>query len=183
MFKKRYIPLKSIFRWWWTIQDTFDPESCNCLITQLKHQETLDLQPSLSALPLQYSEPPLTASSEIDPLLLRIFNPHDLNNLATVFRNNQNRLVEECTLKGYKRELRRQPNQNMIHNHIDKNYHISNKKALFYNVKNYCEQLRIDPFCFIPITFHIQDGLQDQEYQQFVQFFKNKEAGNIINKS
>jgi hypothetical protein len=110
MFKKRYIPLKSIFRWWWTIQDTFDPESCNCLITQLKHQETLDLQPSLSALPLQYSEPPLTASSEIDPLLLRIFNPHDLNNLATVFRNNQNRLVEECTLKGYKRELRRQPN-------------------------------------------------------------------------
>jgi hypothetical protein len=101
MFKKR---------WWWTIQDTFDPESCNCLITQLKHQETLDLQPSLSALPLQYSEPPLTASSEIDPLLLRIFNPHDLNNLATVFRNNQNRLVEECTLKGYKRELRKQPN-------------------------------------------------------------------------
>jgi hypothetical protein len=110
MFKKRYIPLKLIFRWWWTIQDTFDPESCNCLITQLKHQETLDLQPSLSALPLQYSEPPLTASSEIDPLLLRIFNPHDLNNLATVFRNNQNRLVEECTLKGYKRELRKQPN-------------------------------------------------------------------------
>jgi len=29
---------------------------------------------------------------------------------------------------------------------MDKNYHLSNKKALFYNIKSYCESIKEDPF-------------------------------------
>lgn len=29
-------------------------------------------------------------------------------------------------------------NKLKMHNHLDKNYHLSNKKALFYNIVSYC---------------------------------------------
>lgn len=39
-----------------------------------------------------------------------------------------------------KPNIRKIINQNgKAHNHLDKNYHLSNKKALFYNIKSYCE--------------------------------------------
>jgi len=45
------------------------------------------------------------------------------------------------------------------HNHMDKNFHLSNKKALFYNFKSYCESINEDPFQYIPLTFHIINGV------------------------
>ena len=48
-----------------------------------------------------------------------------------------------------------------MHNHLEDNFHLSNKKALFYSLKNYMEKLNRDPFEIIPLTFHItkQDDL------------------------
>jgi tubulin--tyrosine ligase len=42
-----------------------------------------------------------------------------------------------------------------MHNHLENNFHLSNKKALFYNIKNYMNLLNKDPFQIIPLTFHI----------------------------
>ena len=47
------------------------------------------------------------------------------------------------------------------HNHLENNFHLSNKKALFYNMKLYYEAIKLNPFDFIPLTFHVQDGSQD----------------------
>jgi hypothetical protein len=43
----------------------------------------------------------------------------------------------------------------IMHNHLENNFHLSNKKALFYNIKNYMNLLNKDPFKIIPLTFHI----------------------------
>jgi tubulin--tyrosine ligase len=42
-----------------------------------------------------------------------------------------------------------------MHNHLECNYNLSNKKALFYNLSNYMRLLDKDPFTIIPLTFHI----------------------------
>lgn len=46
-----------------------------------------------------------------------------------------------------------------IHNHLESNFYIGNKKALFYNVKRYMELKGRDPFDFMPLTFHIKKGI------------------------
>lgn len=45
----------------------------------------------------------------------------------------------------------------MLSNHLEGHIHLSNKKALFYNMKMYYESLGLDPFDYIPLTFHILD--------------------------
>ena len=55
----------------------------------------------------------------------------------------------------------------MIYNRIDKNFHLSNKKALFLNVSNYYKALGFDPFeVAIPLTYHIKSG-DDPEFLNF----------------
>lgn len=42
------------------------------------------------------------------------------------------------------------------YNKLEDNFHLSNKKALFFNLRNYYEAIGQDPFLAIPITFHIK---------------------------
>lgn len=51
-----------------------------------------------------------------------------------------------------------------FYNHLECNYHLSNKKALFYNMKQFCEWKGENVFEYLPLTFHIQEGLSDPEY-------------------
>ena len=55
-----------------------------------------------------------------------------------------------------------------MHNHFEANYYIGNKKALFYNIKKYYQVKGFDPFTFLPLTFHISKGLNDQDYKNFL---------------
>lgn len=48
-----------------------------------------------------------------------------------------------------------------ISNRLEDNYHLSNKKALFYNLKFYFDYIQKDVFKVIPVTFHIKKGLGD----------------------
>lgn len=48
-----------------------------------------------------------------------------------------------------------------IHNHLQSNYFLGNKKALFYSMRKYYELMKEDPYTKIPITFHITQGIQD----------------------
>ena len=36
---------------------------------------------------------------------------------------------------------------------------------------NYYESLQEDTFNYIPVTFHIQEGKKDKEYQKFFHYF------------
>lgn len=44
---------------------------------------------------------------------------------------------------------------------MENNFHISNKKCLFYNMKSLFAYKGEDPFLYIPVTFHIKKGLND----------------------
>ena len=59
---------------------------------------------------------------------------------------------------------------------MDANYHLSNKKALFWNMANYYRRLNTDPFQNLPLTFHIENGVDDPEFYNFTRYFNNFEA-------
>ncbi|CAI2368421.1 unnamed protein product [Moneuplotes crassus] len=67
-------------------------------------------------------------------------------------------------------------NEHTLYNHLEGNFHLSNKKALFYNMKSLCDFLGEDVFTYLPKTFHIKEGLFDQEFIRFEQHFKEHES-------
>ena len=62
-----------------------------------------------------------------------------------------------------------------MHNHLQFNHFIGNKKALFYNLKKYYELLKKNVFEIIPLTFHIKDGQKDPEYSSFLKEYRRIE--------
>ena len=48
-----------------------------------------------------------------------------------------------------------------MHNHLEDNFHLTNKKGLFYNLKYFFKLSSLDLFEIIPVTFHICDGKSD----------------------
>lgn len=58
-------------------------------------------------------------------------------------------------------------------NHTENNFHLSNKKAIFYNMKVYYESLNLNPFDYLPLTFHIKEGVNDKEFNKFAEVFKS----------
>jgi len=55
------------------------------------------------------------------------------------------------------------------------NYHLSNKKALFWNMCQYYRKIGKDPFEHLPLTYHIENGLADPEFQTFKNYFVQQE--------
>ncbi len=58
-----------------------------------------------------------------------------------------------------------------IYNKLEDNYHLSNKKALFLNMRFFYEAFGADPFDALPMTFHVKSGLQDPEFVKFKQYY------------
>lgn len=55
---------------------------------------------------------------------------------------------------------------------MENNYHLSNKKALYYNMKVYYEAVHSEEnpvrwWHKLPLTFHVKEGLQDKEFLKF----------------
>ena len=57
-----------------------------------------------------------------------------------------------------------------MHNHLEDNWNLSNKKALYYNLRSYCEAIGEDYRKYMPCTFHISHGVNDREYLKFREF-------------
>ena len=58
------------------------------------------------------------------------------------------------------------------HNKLEHNYHLANKKTLFFSMRIFYELLGRDPFEVVPLTFHIKDGTGDLEFQRFLVAFQ-----------
>lgn len=59
-----------------------------------------------------------------------------------------------------------------LYNKLEHNYHLSNKKALFANLRQYYRALGDNPFDYIPLTYHITQGDHDPEFQKFEEHYK-----------
>ena len=67
-------------------------------------------------------------------------------------------------------------------NHQENNFHLSNKKAIYYNMKIYYESLGQNPFDFMPLTYHIKEGDSDREFQKFIETYNNPGNSEILKK-
>ena len=47
---------------------------------------------------------------------------------------------------------------------------------MFINLKVYYEAIAMNPFDFIPLTFHIKNGVEDVQYKKFAKAFEEYEA-------
>lgn len=54
-----------------------------------------------------------------------------------------------------------------LYNKVEDNFHMSNKKALLLNMRNYYDSLGENVFDNLPVTFHIKNGLEDPEFTRF----------------
>ena len=55
-----------------------------------------------------------------------------------------------------------------LYNRLEGNSELANKKRLFYNMVNYYRSQNKDPFKYIPLTFHITDGITDINFLKFI---------------
>jgi|LauGreDrversion4_2_1035121.scaffolds.fasta_scaffold160608_2 hypothetical protein len=79
-------------------------------------------------------------------------------------------------------EEKKETSHSMItYNHMENNYHLSNKKALYYNMKIYYESIGQDWFSVLPLTFHIKEGPSDKEFQRFTEIFKDYDSAGKAN--
>lgn len=68
-----------------------------------------------------------------------------------------------------------------MQNHLKNNYVIGNKKTLFKTMCQYYQSNNLDPFDFIPLTFHIVEGREDPQFLAFQKYYHRR--GKDINKA
>lgn len=61
-----------------------------------------------------------------------------------------------------------------MHNHLINNYVIGNKKALFNTMANYYTETGLQVFDYLPLTFHIQSGMEDPKYFEFLKYYHRR---------
>jgi hypothetical protein len=59
----------------------------------------------------------------------------------------------------------------LIHNHFCNNFIIGNKKALLQTMADYYATIGKDVFSSLPLTFHIKNGIEDDQYLKFLQYY------------
>lgn len=79
----------------------------------------------------------------------------------------ESRLKDEKEKLIKEKELTIKQERVLLYGKMEHNYHLSNKKALFWNMSQYYKALFRDPFEHLPLTFHIENGLSDREFINF----------------
>ncbi|OMJ75874.1 hypothetical protein SteCoe_24893 [Stentor coeruleus] len=142
-------------RFWWT--RTENVEDANFVWTQLKNRQVLDVIPKYENR-LVKDNNPVVMDFKIPKTLLNenqdaygykiISESYSYLNLGKAYV-----LVSE-NIK--------------THNRLPNNNCICNKKEMFKNMKNYYDQVGIDIFTIVPLTFHIESGASDSQFQSFL---------------
>jgi len=55
---------------------------------------------------------------------------------------------------------------------MNSNYNLSDKKALYWNLRSYCEANDVDLWGLIPKTFHVKEK-NDTEYNSLLEYIDN----------
>ncbi|CAD8051245.1 unnamed protein product [Paramecium sonneborni] len=181
-------------RWWWTLTQEAENKECNFVWTQIKAPSYMNLQEwskesilirkksvSYTQTDLKQSKKQQSPKSQkksikfgkFDDPLQKLVSDQDVNELKTIDKSVQSfqKYVEKKGLKTIE-------NIHKIHNHIESNHHLGNKKAMFHNMKKYYELIKQDLFLHLPITFHVS-SIKDKSYLQFLEYYKEKKGNSI----
>jgi tubulin--tyrosine ligase len=54
-----------------------------------------------------------------------------------------------------------------MYNKVEDSQNLTTKKALFLNMCSYYDSVGKNPFEALPLTFHLINGVKDQQYEKF----------------
>ncbi len=149
-------------RWWWSYGGK-DDENLNLLWTQWCKKafvQTLACARSATV--------PAAASSSSSNSLLIV--PEDSRHQQDTKTNAAETPLRSAVCESVS------PTAVRMCNHLERHYHLSNKKAMFINLSRYYLAMKEDPLNTLPLTFHIQHGTEDPEFVRFAEHFRTLEA-------
>jgi len=73
------------------------------------------------------------------------------------------------------------PHKVRMHNKIEFNQHLANKKGLYMSMKKYYQQQDLNVFDFLPLTFHLKQGESDPEFEKFLEEFEKCDQEKLEN--
>lgn len=68
-----------------------------------------------------------------------------------------------------------------IHNRLEFNFNLADKKYLYRNMKKYYSAVGEKVFDNLPLTFHLQNGEDDEEFYEFLKVFEGFKAKKMHN--
>lgn len=157
-------------RWWWSRVSEEEIGSANFVWTQWKDKKVVESLPNLSPRIEIENRLGVTVTTNArfnEPQSTSRPRPVDISPLGL------NSITRSKSFISLKQEQYKSADMR-IYNKIEHNFHISNKKALFYNLRSYYEIIEEDVFDVIPVTFHLKTP-DDPVYAEFEACFKNYE--------
>jgi tubulin polyglutamylase TTLL1/tubulin monoglycylase TTLL3/8 len=157
-------------RWWWTRVAEDEIESAHLIWTQWKDKQVVESLPRLA--PTLEVENRLSVSITtsvrfVEPLSTARPKLVDISSLG------YNLITRSKSFISLKQSAYKSAEMK-IYNKIEHNFHLSNKKALFYNLKSYYDASGEDVFNVIPVTFHLKCS-EDPIFQEFETCFRRYE--------
>ena len=162
-------------RWWWVRVTDGDMASANLVWTQWREQNFLDGLQSLCKLKFQKDNSPGMhgGSGTIHKFKSHAGVVH--KKIVDVSLLGFEKITKSLNFTRMKSSSFSSSQDVQIHNKIDYNFLLSNKKALFYNLKQYYSALGLEVFEYIPMTFHIHDE-NDKEFSSFTKYYQKESA-------
>ena len=68
-----------------------------------------------------------------------------------------------------------------IHNRLECNYNLADKKFLYLNMKKYYQAIGENVFDYLPLTFHLENGEDDSSFSEFSSVFESFKAKKMLN--
>ena len=156
-------------RWWWQSHPKENINDLNFLWTQWK----VDTQ--LSKLPSKIPKP-LTIAREKSEEKEENEHTNSKGEIDEIDESSKNATKNEIWLPAIVQTI----DGNKWYNRLEDNFHLTSKKYLYLNMKEYYEKLGQEVFSILPVTFHVKEGEKDPEYSKFVEFY-NKRGEDINN--
>jgi hypothetical protein len=158
-------------RWWWTRVPLSEAQNSNFAWTQWRDQSFLDSLPSCAGI----------SQTRLNPF--QVF----LKSEVFFIKSPSGRKIVDISYMGFEKITKSAsfalldsqatmiPQDLKVHNRVDLNFMLSNKKALYYNLKNYYMAVGDDPFAYIPVTFHVTSE-SDSEFSSFLEYYSRLSA-------
>jgi len=156
-------------RYWWLLHDKEELDKVNFMWTQLRKNSIMDQLPcNLEEAEGQFpSHTKLTSLST--PQNSASKKKKKMASQASFDSGSMERQLKEAA-KGVAADGQT-PYSVKLYNKLEDNFHLSNKKALFLNMKNYYDAMGKDVFAAVPVTFHIKEGLDDPQFARFKSYY------------
>lgn len=157
-------------RYWWTEGPI---EQANFVWTQLKKQDIFNRQSEHSDKPELTTSASLLNNSFCSDSSRDETGTKGMRSRPAETISQEDKIMMAVELQEWAKQpstkLLRKVEPRLVHNHMPGNCHLGNKKALFFNLRKYCQLTNRELFDMVPMTFHV-----GEEYKQFEREFRRR---------